>query len=71
MDAVIFASWPSPFTSDTFNMSICGTKDAGLNWNYKDTFIRTKEEIEVIVDGVIAETAIYYKNALDRINIFL
>uniref|UniRef100_A0A9J2PYZ2 Nucleotide-diphospho-sugar transferase domain-containing protein n=1 Tax=Ascaris lumbricoides TaxID=6252 RepID=A0A9J2PYZ2_ASCLU len=70
MDAVIFASWPSPFTSIAFNMSLCGTKDAGLNWSYKDTFIRTESEIEMIIDGIIAETAIYYKSALDRINNF-
>uniref|UniRef100_A0A914RCG6 Uncharacterized protein n=1 Tax=Parascaris equorum TaxID=6256 RepID=A0A914RCG6_PAREQ len=43
----------------------------GLNWNYKDTFIRTEKEIETIIDGIIAETAISYKNALDRINNFL
>uniref|UniRef100_A0A915BLK3 Nucleotide-diphospho-sugar transferase domain-containing protein n=2 Tax=Parascaris univalens TaxID=6257 RepID=A0A915BLK3_PARUN len=31
MDAVIFASWPSPFTSVAFNMSFCGTDDAGVH----------------------------------------
>ncbi|VDM44799.1 unnamed protein product [Toxocara canis] len=71
MDAVMFASWPSPFTSHTFNMSICATEEAGLNWKYKDTFIRSEREIQTIIDTVIAETAVYYQSALNTVDKYL
>ncbi|VDK52568.1 unnamed protein product [Anisakis simplex] len=63
--------WLLPFTSDTLNMSLCGTDEAGSNWKYNDTLMRSENEIKEMIGAVIAETNQSYHVALERTNDYL
>jgi len=68
MDRLEFAGWPSPFVSNVFNMSLCDTNQAYKNWRYKDSFIRTTNEIELVLTREKALANRDYQRALAEIH---
>uniref|UniRef100_A0A0N4U796 Nucleotid_trans domain-containing protein n=1 Tax=Dracunculus medinensis TaxID=318479 RepID=A0A0N4U796_DRAME len=71
MDAVVFASWPSPFSSHYFNMSLCETEDAAINWKYKDSFIRDNAEIDQYLNSFIENSSKNLIRTLAEISEFI
>uniref|UniRef100_A0A915BLV5 Uncharacterized protein n=1 Tax=Parascaris univalens TaxID=6257 RepID=A0A915BLV5_PARUN len=67
LDAQVFALWSLPLSSYEFNMLTCSTEDAGYNWHYKDTFIRSDEEIESMINEAIKSSHQTYLNDLGKI----
>ncbi|VDM24205.1 unnamed protein product [Toxocara canis] len=68
LDAVTSASWPSPLTTHEFNLSTCGSEKAGHNWQYKDTFMRSDEEIQAQLKQVIDYSYRMYLNDLGKVD---
>uniref|UniRef100_A0A8R1XN15 Nucleotide-diphospho-sugar transferase domain-containing protein n=1 Tax=Onchocerca volvulus TaxID=6282 RepID=A0A8R1XN15_ONCVO len=57
IDRIVFAGWPSPFVSHNFNLSLCTNSDTiFLNWQYKDTFIRSNFEVEGWLNKTIIDS---------------
>ncbi|WKX92247.1 hypothetical protein Q1695_010352 [Nippostrongylus brasiliensis] len=52
-DKMRFARWHSPLVESVWNPALCKSSDAFLNWRYKDTFIKTDEEIKEQLDNTI------------------
>ncbi|VDK43115.1 unnamed protein product, partial [Gongylonema pulchrum] len=53
VDGVMFAGWPSPFSSHQLNISQCTGENATMNWKYKDTFVRSEAEVDNWLDKAI------------------
>uniref|UniRef100_A0A0M3K375 Glycosyltransferase family 8 protein n=1 Tax=Anisakis simplex TaxID=6269 RepID=A0A0M3K375_ANISI len=71
LDRVAFGSWPSPLTSHQFNLSICSTENAGLNWQYKDTFVRTNNFINSLFRRIIHDAHLRYLRNLAEVDAYL
>jgi hypothetical protein len=45
MNSAQFASWPNPIAAGAFNQSICNEADGNSAWRWKDTFMRSRDDI--------------------------
>lgn len=63
----MFAGWNSPFAYDDLELQKCGTQKAFENWPYKDTFIKTDEEIHQKLIKIVNDVKIFYLDTLKSI----
>ncbi|EJD73668.1 hypothetical protein LOAG_18919 [Loa loa] len=65
INRITFGGWPSPFVSHYFNLSFCTNfNTVSLNWQYKDTFIRSNSEVEDWLDKAIINSRYDFKKHL-------
>ncbi|VDO67456.1 unnamed protein product [Heligmosomoides polygyrus] len=52
-DKMHFARWHSPLVDSVWNPHICKESNAYFNWRYKDSFIKSNDEIQRILNATI------------------
>lgn len=63
LNSIDFAGWLNPFIpaeNTGFVMKKCSTEKAFQNWAYKDTFMKSNEEIEEEIKKVIDNVDVKY-----------
>lgn len=65
-----FASWPNPLVSDSFNQNICQNSADG-GWLWKDSFMRTSDDIDDRLQVWINQVQQEYVDAQIKVDVYI